>query len=198
MNLHLPQTEEARAEALSLMSVPQNICTPRNGEPLVAATQDFVTAAFLLTQPDVFFSRDQFCQLAVYAGDASEHVTLPPPAILKPVMLWTGKQVFSLIIRPNNRDKLCVSFECEEKALLVLRNSFLFLDFRFDVVDFVRGVNVACDGLLREHPDEDLHVSTMRWRATARAAPDGCMLNFGRHCCDNVTRNEAQRFKQTF
>ena len=77
------------------MSVPQNICTPRNGEPLVAATQDFVTAAFLLTQPDVFFSRDQFCQLAVYAGDASEHVSLPPPAILKPVMLWTGKQVFS-------------------------------------------------------------------------------------------------------
>ena len=116
MNLHLPQTEEARAEALSLMSVPQNICTPRNGEPLVAATQDFVTAAFLLTQPDVFFSRDQFCQLAVYAGDASEHVSLPPPAVLKPVMLWTGKQVFSLIIRPNNKDKLCVSFECEEKA----------------------------------------------------------------------------------
>ena len=116
VNLHLPQTEEARAEALRLMSVPQNICTPRNGEPLVAATQDFVTAAFLLTQPDVFFSRDQFCQLAVYAGDASEHVTLPPPAVLKPVMLWTGKQVFSLIIRPNNRDKLCVSFECEEKA----------------------------------------------------------------------------------
>ena len=62
MNLHLPQTEEARAEALSLMSVPQNICTPRNGEPLVAATQDFVTAAFLLDTTDVFFSRDQFCR----------------------------------------------------------------------------------------------------------------------------------------
>ena len=52
----------------------------------------------------------------MYAGDASEHVSLPPPAILKPVMLWTGKQVFSLIIRPNNKDSLCVSFECEEKA----------------------------------------------------------------------------------
>ena len=116
MNLHLPQTEEARAEALSLMGVTKNICTPRNGEPLVAATQDFVTAAFLLTQPDVFFSREVFCQICSYAGDASEHITLPPPAVLKPVMLWTGKQVFSLLIRPNDRDPLCVSFECEEKS----------------------------------------------------------------------------------
>jgi len=44
MNMHLPQTEEARAEAKQLMAVHQNVCTPRNGEPLVAATQDFITA----------------------------------------------------------------------------------------------------------------------------------------------------------
>ncbi|KAH8071284.1 DNA-directed 5'-3' RNA polymerase [Aureococcus anophagefferens] len=36
MNMHLPQTEEARAEASALMNVATNICTPRNGEPLVA------------------------------------------------------------------------------------------------------------------------------------------------------------------
>lgn len=34
MNMHLPQTEEARAEAAELMAVPKNIVTPRNGEPL--------------------------------------------------------------------------------------------------------------------------------------------------------------------
>jgi DNA-directed RNA polymerase beta' subunit len=39
MNLHVPQTEEARAEALELMGVKSNICTPRNGEPLIAAIQ---------------------------------------------------------------------------------------------------------------------------------------------------------------
>jgi DNA-directed RNA polymerase III subunit RPC1 len=43
MNLHVPQTEEARAEALTLMSVTQNLITPRNGEPLIAATQDFLS-----------------------------------------------------------------------------------------------------------------------------------------------------------
>lgn len=39
MNLHLPQTEEARAEAATLMDVRENLITPRSGEPLVAATQ---------------------------------------------------------------------------------------------------------------------------------------------------------------
>ena len=31
MNLHLPQTEEARAEALILMGNKSNLVTPRNG-----------------------------------------------------------------------------------------------------------------------------------------------------------------------
>lgn len=38
MNIHLPQTEEARAEARILMNVKNNLLIPRSGEPLVAAT----------------------------------------------------------------------------------------------------------------------------------------------------------------
>jgi DNA-directed RNA polymerase III subunit RPC1 len=33
MNIHLPQTEEARSEAINLMSVIENMQTPKNGEP---------------------------------------------------------------------------------------------------------------------------------------------------------------------
>lgn len=32
MNLHLPQTEEARAEATLLMGTVQNLCVPKSGE----------------------------------------------------------------------------------------------------------------------------------------------------------------------
>jgi DNA-directed RNA polymerase III subunit RPC1 len=46
MNLHVPQTEEARAEALVLMGVKNNLVTPKNGEPLVCATQDFLTSGY--------------------------------------------------------------------------------------------------------------------------------------------------------
>ena len=59
MNIHVPQSEEARAEARTLMNVKNNICVPKAGEPLIAATQDFLTASFLLTQKDQFFNRSQ-------------------------------------------------------------------------------------------------------------------------------------------
>jgi DNA-directed RNA polymerase III subunit RPC1 len=38
MNIHVPQTLEAKAEALQLMRVQENLITPKNGEPIVALT----------------------------------------------------------------------------------------------------------------------------------------------------------------
>uniref|UniRef100_A0A8C4YNB1 DNA-directed RNA polymerase subunit n=1 Tax=Gopherus evgoodei TaxID=1825980 RepID=A0A8C4YNB1_9SAUR len=105
MNLHLPQTEEAKAEALILMGTKANLVTPRNGEPLIAAIQDFLTGAYLLTLKDTFFDRAKACQIiaSILVGkDEKIKVRLPPPAILKPVTLWTGKQVFSLILKPSD------------------------------------------------------------------------------------------------
>lgn len=98
MNLHLPQTLEARAEASLLMDVRENLITPRSGEPLVAATQDFLTAAFLLTRRDTFLTRDEFMQAVATLSDASEHIDMPTPAILCPVPLWTGKQVSGICV----------------------------------------------------------------------------------------------------
>lgn len=106
MNLHLPQTEEARAEALILMGNKSNLITPRNGELLIAATQDFITGGYLLTQKDEFLTCDQAMQLAscMLAGpDESMRIDFPKPAIMKPRRLWTGKQIFSLILRPNKK-----------------------------------------------------------------------------------------------
>jgi len=70
MNVHLPQTEEARAEAACLMDVRDNMINSRSGEPLIAAHQDFITASWLLTQRDVLLDRDMMCQVAAHLGDA--------------------------------------------------------------------------------------------------------------------------------
>uniref|UniRef100_A0A8C2PGV5 DNA-directed RNA polymerase subunit n=1 Tax=Capra hircus TaxID=9925 RepID=A0A8C2PGV5_CAPHI len=108
MNLHLPQTEEAKAEALVLMGTKANLVTPRNGEPLIAAIQDFLTGAYLLTLKDTFFDRAKACQIiaSILVGKDEKikkiKVRLPPPTILKPVTLWTGKQIFSVILRPSD------------------------------------------------------------------------------------------------
>jgi DNA-directed RNA polymerase III subunit RPC1 len=63
-NISAPQisatpSQEARAEALLLMGVKENLMTPKSGEPLVALNQDFLTGSFLITQRDVFFDRAQ-------------------------------------------------------------------------------------------------------------------------------------------
>lgn len=115
MNMHLPQTEEAKAEAHLLLGVKRNLTTPRNGEPLVAASQDFLSASYLLTQRNRFFTRAQFCQLASYYSGAEEEICVPRPAIIKPIELWTGKQVFSMLLRPNKDEQICVSLESKEK-----------------------------------------------------------------------------------
>ncbi|KAK3254911.1 hypothetical protein CYMTET_35891 [Cymbomonas tetramitiformis] len=91
MNLHLPQTEEARTEAIQLMGVTRNLCTPKNGEILVSATQDFLTCA---------------------PTWATRWTT---PCILKPVELWSGKQVFSVMVRPNAACRIMLNVEVKER-----------------------------------------------------------------------------------
>ncbi|KAI0268359.1 beta and beta-prime subunits of DNA dependent RNA-polymerase [Gloeopeniophorella convolvens] len=111
MNLHVPQTEEARTEALELMNVKLNMVTPRNGEPVIAAIQDFITASYLISKRDQFFDRRQFTQICSYFADANLQIDIPPPTIWKPVRLWTGKQVFNVLIRPNKQSKVFVNVE---------------------------------------------------------------------------------------
>lgn len=102
------------------MSVKHNLVTPRNGEPVIAAIQDFITASFLLSRRDRFFDRRQFTQICSYLADADLQIDIPPPTIWKPERLWTGKQIFNVLMRPNRHSKVRVNVESkcnkEEKA----------------------------------------------------------------------------------
>jgi hypothetical protein len=42
---------------------------------------------------DTFFTRSEVCLLVATMSDALGAVDLPAPAIMKPMELWTGKQV---------------------------------------------------------------------------------------------------------
>ncbi|MFH0923059.1 MAG: DNA-directed RNA polymerase subunit A', partial [Candidatus Micrarchaeota archaeon] len=74
MNIHVPQNEEAQSEADLLMSVQEQILSPRNGSPLVAPTLDQVTGLFLLTMPGVSFGRASACELLYAAGVTNKEV----------------------------------------------------------------------------------------------------------------------------
>ncbi|WZZ31381.1 hypothetical protein YC2023_014782 [Brassica napus] len=115
MNMHVPQTEEARTEAITLMGVQNNLCTPKNGEMLVASTQDFLTSAYLITRKDTFYDRAAFSLICSYMGDAMDSIDLPTPTIFKPIELWTGKQVFNVLLRPNASVRVYVTLNVKEK-----------------------------------------------------------------------------------
>ncbi|MCJ1287100.1 hypothetical protein MMC26_006448 [Xylographa opegraphella] len=116
MNLHVPQTEEARTEAMELMGVKHNLVTPKNGEPIISAIQDFITGAYLLSSKDNFYDRKTFTNICMYMVDGNAQLDLPPPTILKPVMLWTGKQVFNVMMRPNKATNVLINLDaaCRE------------------------------------------------------------------------------------
>jgi len=95
MNLHVPQSEEARSEALMLMKVQDQIISPRYGGPIIGGIRDFITGAFMLTRDETLLTPGEFSNLALvgdYEGD------LPEPAVKGTHPMYTGKQLFSLFI----------------------------------------------------------------------------------------------------
>lgn len=116
MNMHVPQTEEARTEAITLMGVQNNLCTPKNGEILVASTQDFLTSSFLITRKDTFYDRATFSLICSYMGDAMDPADLPTPTLIKPKELWTGKQLFNVLLRPHANVKVYLNLTVKEKS----------------------------------------------------------------------------------
>ena len=83
MNIHVPQTLEAACEASELLAVAENLVTPKSGDPIIAPTQDFITASYLMTRREMFLTYEEFCQACCQAFAALEPITIPVPAVLK-------------------------------------------------------------------------------------------------------------------
>src|SRR5437773_5844961 len=96
MNLHVPQSEEARAEAILLMRVQDQLISPRYGGPIIGALRDFITGAYLLTKDYTTLTPQEFANLAMMAG---YNGAFPEPAVKgRGGTMYTGKQLFSLFL----------------------------------------------------------------------------------------------------
>ncbi|GJU14127.1 DNA-directed RNA polymerase II subunit 1 [Tanacetum coccineum] len=96
MNMHVPQSCQTRAEILELMMVPKCIVSPQANRPVMGIVQDTLLGCRKITKRDTFIEKDVFMNILMWWEDFDGKV--PTPTILKPRLLWTGKQVFSLII----------------------------------------------------------------------------------------------------
>lgn len=101
MNMHLPQSQLARAEAREIATTHQQYLVPTDGGVLRGLIQDHVVSGVLLTLKDAFLDRGTLCQLlqsALCTISTEKMIKILPPAIHKPVIRWTGKQVFSILL----------------------------------------------------------------------------------------------------
>lgn len=106
MNVHILQDPLARAEAEELMLSSRHYIVPTSGAPIRGLIQDHIAAAALLSSRDTFLRKEEFCQLLFSATEGivtgsspvRGRYRVPMPVILKPIPLWTGKQLISTLL----------------------------------------------------------------------------------------------------
>ena len=132
MNLHVLQSEEARAEAQILMKVQEHILSPRFGGPVIGAIHDHITGTFLLTHKNPRFSKSE----TLFMLSRVKHKALPEPIeTTNGEQYWSGKQLFSLIMPDDltitfkssicRKCAVCQKEKCDLDAYVKMKNGQL-------------------------------------------------------------------------
>jgi DNA-directed RNA polymerase beta' subunit len=95
MNLHVIQSEEARAEAKILMRVQEHIITPRYGGSVIGGIHDHISGAYLLSHNNPFVPKSIAMDVLGQIGWSGE---LPKESVVDGVSGYYGLELFSLII----------------------------------------------------------------------------------------------------
>lgn len=96
MNLHVPQSPETRAELSLICAVPLQIVSPQSNKPVMGIVQDTLCGVRKMTLRDTFIEYDQVMNMLYWIPNWDG--VIPPPAIVKPKPLWSGKQLLSMAI----------------------------------------------------------------------------------------------------
>ena len=113
MNLHIPQTEEARAEAEVLMLVQTQLISPRYGLSIIGCVQDAITGNYVLTK-SLEMSRTDAIDL-LYSAGITDFSRLPKKETL------TGREIFSQLLP----DDFNFKGQAKDKSPVVIENGML-------------------------------------------------------------------------
>ncbi|MGC8547899.1 MAG: DNA-directed RNA polymerase subunit A', partial [Candidatus Micrarchaeia archaeon] len=91
MNLHVPQSLEAQAEAWHMLEVNDQVFSPRDGRAIITGEQDAIIGLYLLTKDDTLVSKKNAIHLLGLAG-----ITELPKEAKKG--FYTGKDIFSELL----------------------------------------------------------------------------------------------------
>ena len=107
MNIHIPQSEEARSEAEILMMIETQLISPRYGLSVIGCIQDSISGNYLLTK-DMDLPRDKAVQLLASIG-ITDFSRLSNKKVIN------GKEIFSVMI-PEDFNFIGRSKACRRKA----------------------------------------------------------------------------------
>lgn len=112
--MHVPQSIVSMNELADLASVPSQIISPRECNPIISIEQDVALGVYRLTKKHVMLSQKQLfnmlCTNTMFTG------TLPKPVVDKgTIQKWSGRQLLSTIIPKNINIEMANSSYDEDK-----------------------------------------------------------------------------------
>lgn len=122
MNMHFPQNEVARSEALLIADTDHQYLVATSGKPLRGLIQDHVSMGVWLTNRDTMFTRSEYFQLLYSClrpennHTVTNRITTVTPAVIKPRPMWTGKQIVTTVLKnitPDDHPGLTLSGKSE-------------------------------------------------------------------------------------
>jgi DNA-directed RNA polymerase beta' subunit len=116
MNLHVIQSEEARAEAKILMRVQEHILTPRYGGAVIGGIHDHISGAYLLSRPGTLIRQAHGLEMLGNIG-----YTGKLPELVKDEhgnAAYRGQDIVSLII-PDN---IHLRFRSRSNDMVMVKN----------------------------------------------------------------------------
>jgi DNA-directed RNA polymerase II subunit RPB1 len=76
--------------------VPKQIVSPQSNKPVMGIVQDTLAAVRKFTKRDDFMTKEAVMNILLWVPEWDG--VMPPPAIIKPKPMWTGKQILSMVI----------------------------------------------------------------------------------------------------
>ena len=116
MNLHVIQSEEARAEAKILMRVQEHILTPRYGGAVIGGIHDHISGAYLLSRPGTMIRQAHGLEMLGNIGYTGALPELVKDENGEPA--YRGQDIVSLII-PDN---IHLRFRSRSNDMVMVRN----------------------------------------------------------------------------
>ena len=130
MNIHFLQDQISRGEGYNISNTSNQYIVPTDGKPIRGLLQDSIDSNVYLTKKDTFFTREEYYELLYCCLERQlntnviRKIVTVPPAILKPKILYTGKQIISSVLLSlktaeelynKNMENLTLSYEHNTK-----------------------------------------------------------------------------------